>query len=190
MRIHHYLSCTEVNGPGKRFALWTQGCSRNCKGCFNPQTHDKGKGIELPVNEIMKMILPYVDGITVSGGEPFEQEYELAELLELASLRKIHRLVYTGYRYEDLKRMKSASVEKCLLFTNMLIDGRYDHHRKQKHPLAGSGNQRVLILESGKIFQKMDIPREEKFRISELTIDRSGNISATGFMNSGFLNIQ
>jgi anaerobic ribonucleoside-triphosphate reductase activating protein len=183
MKIHRYLSSTTVNGPGKRFAIWVQGCSRNCAGCFNSETQDKTGGEEMSVDEIMNLVPHGVDGITISGGEPFLQAKELAELLELVSKQNLHRLVYTGFTYEELIAMKNDSVDKCLLFTDMLIDGEYKEAFPQRHPLAGSGNQRVLILEQGKIV----LEKEAEYGVSrngEFIIDSDGNIAITGFMDS------
>jgi anaerobic ribonucleoside-triphosphate reductase activating protein len=187
MRIHRYLECTTVNGNGKRFALWVQGCDRNCEGCFNPHTHNKTGGWEASVDEIMKIVPLAVDGITISGGEPFLQAKELAELLERASKQNLHRLVYTGFTYEDLIAMKDEHVDKCLRFTDMLIDGEYKKDIPQRHVLAGSGNQKVLILEHGNVICEKEAEYDVA-RNGELVIDKDGNITATGFMDSrGFI---
>jgi anaerobic ribonucleoside-triphosphate reductase activating protein len=183
MKIHRYLSCTTVNGPGKRFALWVQGCSRNCAGCFNPLTHDKNGGTEMSADDIIKLISSDIEGITISGGEPFEQPDELAKLLKLASMKKLHRLVYTGFCYEELLSLKTRGVDDCLLLTNMLIDGSYDASIAQTHPLSGSGNQRALVLDNGKIIKQIESP-ESISSHGEIIIDKNGNITATGFIDS------
>ncbi|MDD6278759.1 MAG: 4Fe-4S cluster-binding domain-containing protein, partial [Oscillospiraceae bacterium] len=75
MRIAGIVQDSIVDGPGFRFTLFTQGCPHNCEGCHNPQTHDYGGGTEMSTAEIIKKLLtnPLTDGITFSGGEPFEQ---------------------------------------------------------------------------------------------------------------------
>jgi organic radical activating enzyme len=73
MLIHSY-SISRVNGPGVRFVLWTQGCSKGCKECYNPETW-KFEGKDILVDEIFELIDSYnVDGITLTGGDPLEQE--------------------------------------------------------------------------------------------------------------------
>jgi anaerobic ribonucleoside-triphosphate reductase activating protein len=183
MRIHRYLSLTTVNGPGKRFTLWMQGCLRNCEGCFNPQTHNPDGGTEIPAEKIVTLIPKDIDGITISGGEPFDQAAELSKFLELVSIKKLHCLIYTGYRYEELKAMKSQQINRCLELTDILIDGEYKQRIPQKHFWAGSGNQRILILEHGAIVQELRA-EEEIFYNEELIVDNDGNIIATGFVDS------
>ncbi len=147
----------------------------------------------MAVDEIMNLIpIQDVEGITISGGEPFEQPEELSKLLTLAALSDLHRLVYTGYRYEELKTMKNWSIDLCLGLTDMLIDGAYDWTIPQKHPWAGSGNQRILFLEQGKIVDDQETLEamgiQEAFTgLGEITIDSLGGITATGFMDSQVL---
>jgi anaerobic ribonucleoside-triphosphate reductase activating protein len=187
MRIHHYLFSTTVNGPGKRFVLWVQGCSRKCAGCFNPETHNIEGGTEISVNDIMNLIPHDIHGITISGGEPFEQIDELLKLLKLTAQKELHTIIYTGFLYEELKSMNSESIDHCLKLTNMLIDGNFDQHIPQNHPLSGSGNQRIYILEDGNVIKELQVPEKENFCSGELTINNEGNIIATGFWDSSIL---
>ncbi len=71
-----------VDGPGLRAVLWTQGCTHNCKGCHNPQTHDLNGGFEVDIQELYEQIqnLKLHKGVTFSGGEPFLQSEALIEL--------------------------------------------------------------------------------------------------------------
>ena len=75
MRIAGTVQDSIVDGPGFRFVLFTQGCPHHCEGCQNPQTHDPDGGTEMSREEIVRQLLsnPLTDGITFSGGEPFEQ---------------------------------------------------------------------------------------------------------------------
>jgi anaerobic ribonucleoside-triphosphate reductase activating protein len=171
-----------VNGPGNRFALWVQGCSRNCAGCFNPLTHNAQSGWEMSVETIVKNISADIKGITISGGEPFEQAEELEKLLEFTSKLNLHSLVYTGYCYEELKAMKNKSVNHSLSLIHILIDGEYNQYIKPNHPLSGSGNQRILELKKGKIIREITCA-EEICQNGELHIDHCGNITTTGFMD-------
>jgi anaerobic ribonucleoside-triphosphate reductase activating protein len=186
MKIHQYIFPTTVNGPGLRFALCVQGCSRNCEGCFNPETHSGEAGCEISVDEIINLIPREASGITISGGEPFEQIDELAALLKLAKMKKLHSLIYTGFCYEELKAMKNKIIDESLVLTDMLIDGKYDSRVPQIHPLSGSGNQRVLLLEKGNIVQVAQTNEIDIYRDSEFIIDHNGNITATGFIDSKF----
>ena len=81
MNIRGY-GLSKVNGPGNRFVLWTQGCSKGCLECFNPETWSNNIFKELSPKQIFELVKNFeVDGVTISGGDPLEQEVELLELL-------------------------------------------------------------------------------------------------------------
>ena len=83
MNIRGY-GLSKVNGPGNRFVLWTQGCSKGCSDCFNPLTWSVKENISLTPNQIFELIKNYdIDGVTITGGDPLEQPEELLELLIL-----------------------------------------------------------------------------------------------------------
>jgi len=160
---------------------------RQCAGCFNPGSHDRRGGYELSVPEIIAQI-PFEEasGITVSGGEPFEQPGELAALLEEAGKRGLNRLVYTGFTYEELIGHENRLVARCLPLIDMLIDGPYKKEEPPDMPWAGSGNQRILELchgEIGKKYEKKDVKAAGGI-VGELIIDQSGRITATGLIDS------
>jgi anaerobic ribonucleoside-triphosphate reductase activating protein len=167
-----------------------QGCSRQCPGCWNPGTHAAHGGYEVSIDSISTAI-PYteVDGITISGGEPFEQAEELAAVLERAATHSLHRLVYTGFRYEVLAALADEAVMRCLTLTDMLIDGAYQQNIPAHLPWTGSGNQRVLVLSKGTIQTELDGTHTPDRRLGEVLIDREGRIVATGFFDSRILGL-
>ena len=82
MKIHSIISNSTVNGPGNRFVIWTQGCSLDCLGCWNPETHLFKSGNEYQIQDLFSLIIKEttIEGITISGGEPFDQADELYNL--------------------------------------------------------------------------------------------------------------
>jgi len=188
MRVHRLLPLSLANGPGPRFAVWVQGCTRRCSGCFNPDTHDCKGGYEISVPEIIAQIpRGQVSGITVSGGEPFEQPEELAALLDEAGKMGLHRLAYSGNTYSELSSHKNRVVRQCLQMLDMLIDGPYEEGTPSDKPLAGSGNQRVLQLSRGEIVKEYGKDEMESalWQIGgEIVIDQTGCITATGIIDS------
>jgi anaerobic ribonucleoside-triphosphate reductase activating protein len=91
MNIRGYC-LSKVNGPGNRFVLWTQGCSKGCSECFNPETWSNNIFKELSPKQIFELIKNFeVDGVTISGGDPLEQEDELLELLMLLSTIRLSK---------------------------------------------------------------------------------------------------
>jgi len=187
MRIHRLLPVSQANGPGSRFVLWVQGCSRQCAGCFNPNTHSHYEGYEFSVSEIISQI-PFAEvcGITISGGEPFEQPYELALLLNETGRRGLNRLVYTGFTYEELNQHESLKIRESLFLIDMLIDGPFEREKLSDMQWTGSANQRVLELHHGKIkiiYGKNDIGSNASIDC-ELIIDQAGHVTVTGLIDS------
>ena len=101
-----------VDGPGIRFVLYVQGCSRRCPGCHNPGTHDPAGGVEADLGLVLGWIRearPALDGVTFSGGEPFEQAEALAELAKGVRRLGLDIVIYSGYTFEELLEKSSCS---------------------------------------------------------------------------------
>ena len=137
------ISSTEVLGPGKRFAIWVQGCNRHCKGCIAPDTWNIEEGVESLVDELANEIIntPNIEGITISGGEPFLQQEPLCELIRIVRNQKdIGVIIYTGYIYKEIASNKLASM------ADLIIDGEYIQELNDDMSLRGSSNQNVICL--------------------------------------------
>lgn len=138
-----------VDGPGIRFVVFAQGCNHRCRGCHNPQTHSLHGGTLIDIDEIMVMVSknPLLDGLTFSGGEPFEQADAFAELAKKAKSNNLNIITYTGYTYEEiLATIPSKMGWKELLWqTDILIDGKFDIGQKSMLlKFRGSKNQRAI----------------------------------------------
>ena len=149
MRIAGTVQDSIVDGPGFRFVLFTQGCPHHCEGCQNPQTHDPAGGTEVTTEEIIGQILsnPLTDGVTFSGGEPFEQAADCAVIARQAREQGLNVWTYTGYTFEQLaEKMKTdKGTEELLLLTDVLVDGRFVLAQKSFDvPWRGSRNQRLI----------------------------------------------
>jgi len=177
MKIHSFLKSSEANGPGKRAVVWVQGCNRHCEGCFNEtaQTHSGGTDYK-PSELIEKLEIENVEGLSVSGGEPFEQPKELAELLSLAKQKGLNTLVFTGFTYEELLEQNFLAMKYC----DYLIDGPYIKNIPPKCKWAGSGNQRFLKLKNGILLKDLTVD-DDFSRTAEIIIDEEGNVTLTGF---------
>lgn len=181
MRIHSIIPCSLINGPGKRFIIWFQGCIFNCPECFNPQTHDVHGGYELALDDLIMQIsnnLDNIDGITISGGEPFLQNKELKKLLiAIKTNFKLPIVIFTGYTEEEL-RHDETKVE-CLSFIDVLIAGRYMAELKCDNRFASTLNQKVLFLSDKYSAKDFDNSAE-----SEIIIKQDGEIIVSGKINS------
>lgn len=175
MNIHAY-KISRVNGPGKRFTLWTQGCSKGCVNCFNPETWNNKNNIVLSTSEIFEMIKDFeLDGVTITGGDPFEQEEELLELLILISSLSLSKgvIVFTGFTYDEIRENKIR--EKCCDYIDVLIDGRYEDNNRVTDCFKGSSNQNIIYFSS-------KIKEEELIMDQEVEVSLGdGIISVTGF---------
>jgi len=138
-----------VDGPGIRLVVFTQGCVHNCIGCHNPETHSFSEGHYISTEEILEMVKenPLLDGITLSGGEPFHQGRNCAILANEVKAMGLNVITYTGYTFEEIvNEMEiNKSWEDLLLATDILIDGKFDIDKKSMLlKFRGSKNQRII----------------------------------------------
>lgn len=106
IRIHALIPITEVNGPGKRFGIWLQGCSRKCPDCYNPAAQDTAGGYEMSIEDLYHKILstPGIEGVSFSGGEPLEQADALIELMtKIKESTSLTILIFTAFTMPRLK---------------------------------------------------------------------------------------
>ncbi|MCK8827909.1 anaerobic ribonucleoside-triphosphate reductase activating protein [Natroniella acetigena] len=136
-----------VDGPGVRFTIFAQGCKHQCSGCHNPATHSFKAGKMFEIEEIIEQIKEkaLITGVTFSGGDPFFQAAEFAQLgQQIKELdQKLDIITYTGFLYEELiQDQEKLSLVKV---TDVLIDGLFEE-AKQDLSLnyRGSSNQRVI----------------------------------------------
>lgn len=144
------------NGFGCRVTIWFSGCNRRCPGCHNPHTWDYNQGKPLLSKEVLDKIYTevdhdYIQGITLSGGDPFDQdEQSLKELLEFIKMFKFKYpnkdiWIYSGGLYEDF--IKNDIIREILVWSDVLVDGPFIKELKQLDlPFKGSTNQRIIDL--------------------------------------------
>ena len=140
------VSDSIVDGPGIRTAIFAQGCPHHCKGCHNPETWEFGCGTLIPVEAVVEIVRsnPLCRGVTFSGGEPFAQAAEFAELAALLKEKGYEVASYSGYTFEQL--LEGTEDQKLLLGTiDILIDGPFIQSQKSLElAFRGSRNQRIL----------------------------------------------
>ena len=151
LRIAGVINESIADGPGIRLVVFTQGCSHNCPGCHNPHTHafDSGELVDTDklISDVKRNLL--LDGITLSGGDPFEQAEACAVLAAGVKRLGLNVITYTGYTYERLIELagERAGYTELLNNTDLLIDGPF--LLKERNPLLkfrGSTNQRIIDL--------------------------------------------
>lgn len=151
-----------VDGDGIRFVIFEQGCCHNCKGCHNPETHSFYKNKEYSINEIIEMVKenPIIDGVTLSGGDPFFQADKNLELIRKLKELNYNIWVYTGYTWEDFDYYTKNNIEPpnvpkmnnkmidMLKLCDVLVDGKFKLELKTLNDrFIGSSNQRVINIQ-------------------------------------------
>ncbi|SDX01448.1 4Fe-4S cluster-binding domain-containing protein [Thiocapsa roseopersicina] len=151
--LHLYATVprSRALGPRSRYGLWVQGCPFRCSGCMTPGAlpFTGGTAVDLDALTAEVLAVPDIEGLTVSGGEPFAQASALAALLmRLRARRDLGLIVYTGFRHGALRRRARTTmgIAALLAATDLLIDGPYQALRNDGAPLRGSANQRVITL--------------------------------------------
>ena len=145
MKIRLYMqhNRTGALGPAQRYALWVQGCNKRCPGCISPDAQPLDGGYTVEVECLVHEILsqPDIEGITISGGEPYLQQAALCELIDaVRSQRDFGVIVYTGMIYEEVAEQP---LTKCC---DLLIDGEYIDALNDDLSLRGSSNQRIICI--------------------------------------------
>ena len=150
LRVAGLVPDSIVDGPGLRFAVFVQGCPHRCEGCHNPATWNAEGGREMTVDEVFSRIRDrreWLDGVTLSGGEPFRQAPALAPLARACRALGLPVMSYTGYTWEELNDPASApaGAAELLAQLDLLVDGRFElPKRSLLLRFRGSSNQRVI----------------------------------------------
>jgi len=159
MRLSGITDVSFIDGPGLRYVIFTQGCRHSCPKCHNVDSWDMNSGTEFAVKEIIKKIKKqnktsidkkksgFYQGVTFSGGEPFLQAGELAQIAAAAHQIGWDVVTYTGYTYEQLIELgdNDNNVKSLLYETDILVDGKYVHEKRAPNlPFRGSSNQRII----------------------------------------------
>ncbi len=157
LNLHAVMPVSCANGPGRRFAIWFQGCSKRCEGCFNPGTHSFARHLPVAAGDLTAQIVAQkdVEGLSVSGGEPFEQAEALLEFLKLVREHceigtlpsDFSILVFSGLTIEEIRALSHG--QEILALIDVLIDGSYDVRRPSPAgSFVSSVNQNTHLLTS------------------------------------------
>jgi anaerobic ribonucleoside-triphosphate reductase activating protein len=151
-----------VDGPGVRLVIFFQGCSHCCPGCHNPETHDPLGGSLISLEQVISLIdsRSGLSGVTISGGEPFEQAESAAALAAAVRKRGLDVVVYSGFTFEELfsRSRSDHNLLRVLQSGWLLIDGPFvTAEQDLTLPYRGSRNQRLVdlprSLEEGRAIQ-------------------------------------
>lgn len=187
MEIERAVLGVDTLGPGSRFAVWVNGCKKHCKGCISERLQEKCPENERDVISFLSEFdFTGIDGVTISGGEPFDQIVDLEKmvvyLFELG-IRDI--LIYTGYTKEQLESWHDNRVKSIFNKIAVLIDGPYIAELDLgEDNLKGSLNQRIFYFNS-ELKNKYQIYHKKERKMQEFNV---GNYSlAVGIPDKQFI---
>ncbi|MBL8271679.1 4Fe-4S single cluster domain-containing protein [Steroidobacter sp.] len=175
-------------GPGRRLGIWLQGCSIRCPGCISVDTWPEGRGVTT-VAQIMDALRGWIaeaDGITISGGEPFDQPEGLRDLLR--SLREqtpVSVLVYSGHPFERI----AAWLQRNPDLVDGLMSEPFEASRSQTRALRGSDNQHLHLLTPLGVsaLAVIDRPIDAQERTLDAMFDADGTVWFAGIPMRGDL---
>ena len=146
-------------GAGKRIGIWTQGCTLACEGCVNQTLWSKRGGASVSVLDVFNWIAEFggdFDGVTISGGEPFQQYEPLIAFLHLVKTRtNLDVYCFSGYTLSELDKLFPDKL--FYRYVDFLVDGRYVKELHENRNLCGSSNQTIYRIVDGIAF-KQDEP--------------------------------
>ncbi|HWG43471.1 MAG TPA: 4Fe-4S single cluster domain-containing protein [Gemmataceae bacterium] len=190
LQIAQLVPCTEAEGPGRRFALWLQGCPLRCPGCCNPEMLPFEGGTAIPLAALIKQIedaaqVHGIEGITLLGGEPLAHATDVVALAQAMRERGLTVMIFSGYVLEEARQLPDPAIAELLALTDILVDGPYLREQPEtRRRWIGSANQCIHFLSDR---YQADDPRwllpntlEIRLRGPELTVNGFPARSAVG----------
>lgn len=177
LNINCIRECSESEGIGKRFAIWTQGCMKRCKNCCNTQMQPIIKKHIVNCDDIIEKIQYSkknysIEGITLLGGEPILQSKGLAYISKWCKENNLSVILFSGYTLEEIKIGNFEGALELLNYTDVLIDGEYiDELYDENRGFIGSSNQNIHFLSN--IYSKKDIDNYKGYISLEFIINNN-----------------
>jgi anaerobic ribonucleoside-triphosphate reductase activating protein len=185
IRIAAVVPVTEAEGPGARFAVWVQGCAIRCLGCCNPHMFDAEGGEAVEPEDLLARldeVRGRVEGVTLLGGEPFEQAAALVPFVRGARERGLSVVAFSGHLIEALRRDRPPGARELLDGVDLLVDGPFVASQPEsRRRWAGSDNQEFHFL-TGRYSPGVEvIAAGESERTVELRLGVDGRVERSGW---------
>lgn len=185
--VARFLDRTCAEGPGLRTAIWVQGCSIRCRGCFNPHMWPFRGGTPISARSLVERVLAAgTEGVTLLGGEPFDQAGPLARVAAGVQATGLSVMTFSGYTFEWLRGAAGeghADIAALLDATDLLVAGPFlREHLDRKRPWLGSTNQELVPLGSHGTHLLEWMP-ETPDRL-EIRVDAGGTIRVNGWADT------
>ncbi|WP_411132227.1 4Fe-4S single cluster domain-containing protein [Vibrio vulnificus] len=183
LNIAAVVDQTNAEGPGLRTAIWVQGCLKRCRGCCNPAFLEIKPAKVLSSEDICQRIKSNyqnygIEGITLLGGEPFLQAAGLVDIAKFTQELGLTVMIFTGYNMEELSDEKFKGASELIQFTDLLIDGEYDHHQPETvRNWVGSTNQNFHYI-SDRYDKNLEV--DDNLITNEWRISSENNLVVNG----------
>ncbi len=182
--VARFLPRTHAEGPGERTAIWVQGCAIRCSGCFNPHMWSFQGGQSIPADELAERVIAAgTTGLTLLGGEPFDQADALAEVASRVRQAGRSVMTFSGYTWQHLRRAGRSGredVAALLEQTDLLVAGPFLADRLDRaRPWVGSTNQEFMLL-SQRFPDLLDGLSHTPDRV-EVSVDPTGQVAVNGW---------
>ncbi|MFV8754911.1 4Fe-4S single cluster domain-containing protein [Nannocystaceae bacterium ST9] len=183
LRVAVEIADTDAEGPGRRYAIWVQGCPMRCPGCCNPEYLAFRGGQASDAEALIERVLAAhrrraIEGISLLGGEPFAQAGPLARVAEALRAEGLSVMIYSGYTLAELRAMPEPAIARLLAACDLLVDGRYDRDQPDRERRwIGSRNQVLHV------FGDRYAPDDPRFRARETVEIRlvAGELTINGW---------
>lgn len=179
------LACTEAEGPGRRAAIWVQGCNKRCRGCCNPAYLPLVERDFVSASSVLDWLIKAHDehdleGLTLLGGEPMLQAQGLAVVAQGAQSLGLSVMIFSGYTRAELEVMQLPACYQLLKYTDVLVDGMYDANLPDlSRRWVGSMNQQFHYL-TPRYNDQIEIDGEVE-RMVEFHLKIDGSIFINGW---------
>ncbi|PTY39404.1 4Fe-4S single cluster domain-containing protein [Brachyspira hampsonii] len=176
LNINSIRECTESEGIGKRFAIWTQGCLKRCRNCCNTHMQPIIKKHIVNCDDIIEQIKYskenyHIEGITLLGGEPILQSKGLSYIAKWCKENNLSVILFSGYTLEEINTSNFDGALELLNYTDVLIDGEYiDELYDEDRGFIGSSNQKVYFFTD--VYTQKDFDDYKGYISVEFIIDK------------------
>ena len=183
LNVAQIVPCTAAEGPGRRYALWFQGCPLRCPGCCNPEMLPFTGGRPTRLGEVLAELDTAiaesgVEGITLLGGEPLAHAAAAAAFARAARRCGLSVMVFSGYTLAEANALPDPAVAELLGLTDLLVDGPYRQDEPEPwRRWIGSANQHVHFLTDR---YRPDDPCWRRPNTLEIRLER-GEMTVNGF---------
>lgn len=191
LQVARILPKTDAEGPGTRTAVWVQGCTLHCPGCFNPHLWATRGGSLTPVPDVIEAVLrPHTQGVTFLGGEPFDQAAPVAAVARAVHAAGRSVMTFTGYTWDQLQAAIHSGRDDVLALlniTDLLVDGPYLQSQiDTSRPWVGSHNQQFRHLTNR--YQHLTLDSASYLPDTvELTVTKHGTVEVNGWAQTEVL---